>query len=322
MQLGKKSKTTDMFEKVRGEFGGDAEEDRPLIASPVTPAVEKAPAARMSSSYNRDPIHVTIGESITAKLSREGVLESFSVKGELNLRISDSAMTKIKLNLEADTSSGAQFRTHPRVDKAVFTKSQVIQLKDTSTGFPENSGVGVLKWTNTAKEGDSSVVPITFTVWVNRGSGSTYNITVEYELTGDDSLKDVTVSIPFSTSEPSVSSYDATYEVSGDSLEWSIGTVDEENQSGSFEFEATADDDSEFFPMSISFSKSKPFVGVDVSVATVFEISTNKIGFERGSDSRRRGSDILKGDQVGSRFVPDRIAKSQPLNANFETLCD
>jgi len=272
MQLGKKSKTTDMFEKVRGEMGTDAEEDRPLIAPPVAPVAEKAAAARMSSSFDRDSVHVTIAESITAKISREGTLESFAVKGDLNLRISDSSLTRVKLNVTANSGEGAQFRTHPKVDKALFTKSNIIQLKDSSTGFPENTGVGVLRWSATAKAGDSNAAPITFTVWVNRGSGSTYNITVEYELTGSDTLKDVSISIPFSTSEPSVSSYDATYEVSGDILEWNIGAVDEENQSGSFEFEAAADDDSEFFPMTVTFSKTKPFVDVDVlSVSLVSE---------------------------------------------------
>jgi hypothetical protein len=95
-------------------------------------------------------------------------------------------------------------------------------------------------------------------------SGNMYNITVEYELTGGDALKDVTVTIPYQTDEPNVSSFDAVYEVSGDSIEWNVGTVDEANSSGSFEFEAQAGMDSEFFPMRVRFTKSTPFVDVDV----------------------------------------------------------
>ena len=56
----------------------------------------------------------------------------------------------------------------------------------------------------------------------------TTSITVEYEATSQDTLKDVTVTIPYSTSEPSVSSFDAVYEVSGDSIDWTIGDVDSE----------------------------------------------------------------------------------------------
>jgi len=84
-------------------------------------------------------------------------------------------------------------------------------------------------------------------------------------LTGGDPLKDVTVIIPYATSEPAVSSFDATYEVSGDSLEWTIGLVDDSNATGSFEFEAQAGDENEFFPMQVKFGKTKPFIDVDVS---------------------------------------------------------
>ncbi|EHK96275.1 putative Coatomer subunit delta [Glarea lozoyensis 74030] len=145
-------------------------------------------------------------------------------------------------------------------------------MANTAKGFPVNISVGVLRWRATPKPDDSSALPITFTVWVNRGSDDTYNITVEYELTGGDPLKDVTVVIPYSTSEPAVSSFDATYEVSGDSLEWTIGLVDEDNASGSFEFEAQAADENEFFPMQVKFSKTKPFIDVDVHDVTLLEM--------------------------------------------------
>jgi coatomer subunit delta len=264
MQLGKKSKTTDMFERVRGELGPEAEESAPLVSN-TTSTIEKPPTARASTSLDRESIHVTVAETISAKLSREGSLKTFEVKGDLQLRITDPSLTKVKLELVADASTGAQFRTHPNVDKPLFSSSKAIQLKDSTKGFPPNNSVGVLRWKANAKADESGILPITFTVWVNKASGDSYTITVEYELTGGDSLKDVVVSIPFSTAEPSVSSYDAVYEVMGDSIEWSIGSVDEENSSGSFEFEAQADDESEFFPMSVSFSKTKPFVNVDVS---------------------------------------------------------
>lgn len=84
-------------------------------------------------------------------------------------------------------------------------------------------------------------------------------------MTGGDPLKDVTVIIPYVTSEPAVSSFDATYEVSGDSLEWTIGLVDDSNATGSFEFEAQAGEENEFFPMQVKFGKTKPFIDVDVS---------------------------------------------------------
>ena len=273
MQLGKKSKTTDMFERVRGDLGEQAEESAPLVPAPQasTTAAQAAPSGR--TSLDRDAIHVTVAESISAKISREGSLKSFNVKGDLQLRISDPSMTKVKLDLLTNATGGAQFRTHPNVDKSLFNNSKVIQLRDTSRGFPANNSVGVLRWSASAGADASDLIPITFTVWVNKGSDESYIITVEYELTGGDSLRDVVVMIPYSTSEPAVSSFDAMYEVSGDSLEWTIGPVDESNSNGSFEFEAQAEDESEFFPMKVAFSKTKPFVEVDVSLS-VFGMMT------------------------------------------------
>lgn len=266
MQLGKKSKTTDMFERVRGDLGAQVEDSTPLVSNSQPVTTEKAPSARVSSSADRDAIHATVAESISAKISRDGILKSFNVKGDLQLRISDPSLTKVRLDLVANPSHNAQFKTHPNVDKTQFNSSKVIQLKDTSKGFPANNSVGVLRWSATAPADAAGVLPITFTVWVNKGSDDSYTITVEFEMTGSDTLHDVVVIIPYSTSEPAISSFDAQYEVSGDSLEWTIGTVDESNSSGAFEFEAQAEDEAEFFPMSVRFSKSKPLIDVDVSI--------------------------------------------------------
>ena len=255
-----------MFERVKEDLGTQSEESAPLVSNsqPIA-ATEKAPSARVSTSADREAIHATVDEQISARLSRDGLLKSFSVKGNLQLRISDPAMTKVRLDVVANPSYGAQFKTHPNVDKAFFQNSKSIQLKDASKGFPANNSVGVLRWSATAPAEATAVLPITFTVWVNKGSDESYTITVEYEMTGTDSLQDVVVIIPYSTSEPAILSFDAQYEVSGDSLEWTIGSVDNSNSSGTFEFEAQAEDEAEFFPMSARFSKSKPFVDVDVS---------------------------------------------------------
>jgi hypothetical protein len=264
MQLGKKSKTTDMFQRVKEDIGPEVDES-PLVPAAAAPAAEPAAAPRMSSTLDRDAIHVTINESISAKLSREGTLGSISVSGDLNLRISDPALTRIKLSLATTPAHGAQFRTHPKVDRNLFNTAKAIQMSNTAQGFPVNNAVGVLKWRASPKTDDSSALPISFTVWVNKGSDGNCTLTIEYELTGGDALKDASVIIPYSTTEPTVSSFDATYEVSGDSLEWTIGSVNKDDPNGAFEFEAQTDDENEFFPMQVRFSKTTPFLGVDVS---------------------------------------------------------
>ncbi|KAH7128400.1 hypothetical protein B0J11DRAFT_458952 [Dendryphion nanum] len=271
MQLGKKSKNSNMFEQVAGDLPPESE---PLVSLPKTSAPAAAPvSARQSTSTDREAVHITTSESISARLDREGLLKSFEVKGELQLKITDPAVTQVKLDLQAGDTRGAQLITHPKVDKAAFKNNKIIQLADTSKGFPANMGIGVMKWKLAPKAEDVHDLPITFRVWVE-DSGKMFNITVEYELTGGDALKDVIVTIPYSTDEPNVSSFDAVYEVSGDSLEWNIGAVDDENSSGTFEFEAQADSEAEFFPMRVQFNKTNPFV--DVSVSSVTLLSMNQ----------------------------------------------
>ncbi|KAJ5226287.1 Clathrin adaptor mu subunit C-terminal [Penicillium chermesinum] len=279
MQLGKKSKATDIYEKVRGELGPQ-EEDTPLVTPQVSTPVQEPVSARQSLNADREPIHVTIAETISATLTREGALKSFEVKGDLQLRITDPAFTKLRLDLQAIPTHGAQFRTHPNVDKALFTNTSAIQLKDTTKRFPANNAIGVLRWRVASSADNADILPITFTVWVNKGSDST-TVTVEYELTGSDSLRDVVVTIPYGATEPAVSSFDAVYEVSGDSIDWNIGAVDESNASGSFEFESTDGDENEFFPMSVRFTKTQPFVEVDVTRASLLEMEGEETGFSK-----------------------------------------
>lgn len=280
MQLGKKSKATDIYEKVRGDMGPEIEETTPLAAPQAPTPVEDISSTRQSLNADREPIQITIAETISASLTREGALKSFEVKGDLQLRISDPSFTKLRLDCQAIPTHGAQFRTHPNVDKALFTNSSTIQLKDNTKRFPANNSIGVLRWRVASSADSAEILPITFTVWVNKGSDST-TITVEYELTGEDGLRDVVVTIPYGTVEPVVSSFDAVYEVSGDSLEWNLGEVNESNASGSFEFESADADENDFFPMNVRFTKAKPFVDVDVTNVALLDMEGENTAFSK-----------------------------------------
>ncbi|KAL2432757.1 Coatomer subunit delta [Exophiala dermatitidis] len=288
MQLGKKSKTSNAFAKVQQELGPEAaalEDQHHTISSPPahdTDLPDRTAARHSTETTHAPPILITLAETLSAKLTREGALKSFEVKGDLQLKISDASLTKLALSVHAvEGPLKAQFRTHPNVDKNLFTSQKVIQLKDTAKKFPTNNSIGVLRWRATAPADTPDVLPITFTAWVNKSDDSYTTITVEYELTNPAlTLRDVAVTIPYSSSEPGVSSIDAMYQVTGDSLEWTIGTIDADNAAGSFEFESQAEDEAEFFPMSVSFEMSRPFVDVDVSGARLLEID-EEVDFEK-----------------------------------------
>lgn len=284
MQLGKKSKTSSAFAQVQQEIGTEeppvAEAELPVRSAPTASTHD----ATLSSSAT--PILISVTETLSAKLSREGALKSMEVKGDLQLRITDPSLTKLALSVQAvEGPLKAQFRTHPNVDKQLFTSQKLIQLKDTTKRFPTNNNIGVLRWRVTAPaDHPTDILPVTFTAWVNKSADGTYTITIEYELTNTSgtTLRDVSVTIPYSSAEPSVSSFDAIYQVSGDSLEWTIGVIDADNPSGSFEFEAQADDDAEFFPMTVGFEMSGTFVDVDVKDVKVLEGSMEEgVDFEK-----------------------------------------
>ncbi|KAF8425857.1 coatomer subunit delta [Tirmania nivea] len=274
MQLGKKSKTTDIFEKVRNELDASAEETAPLVA---VPSHSTASASQPISSEFANPISVVINETISAEVSREGVVKSYEIKGDLQLSISDPSLNKIKLAVTAEESNGVQFKTHPNVDKNLFASSKVIQAKDANRPFPANgNALGVLRWRQASKPGvaEDSVLPITFVVWVNTGANNHYSITIEYELTNaEERLQDVVISIPYQTSEPIINSPDEVYEVTGASVDWSVKFINAENTSGSFEIEAQTDDEGEFFPMEVRFRKETPFVNVDVLTVNLTELN-------------------------------------------------
>ncbi|PUU82985.1 hypothetical protein B9Z19DRAFT_1119961 [Tuber borchii] len=107
MQLGRKSKTTEMFDQVRNELSSEAEERAPLVQGQ-----EAVASPRQSFSGDRKAIQVIVSKQISAELSRDGGMKSFEVKGGLQLKILDQTLSKVKLDISANTSD-AQFRTHP-----------------------------------------------------------------------------------------------------------------------------------------------------------------------------------------------------------------
>ncbi|EPS40553.1 hypothetical protein H072_5586 [Dactylellina haptotyla CBS 200.50] len=270
MQLGRKSNTSSMFDRVKADLGPDAaSESASLISHQAPSPMDATPTTPHGTD---DGISVTIKETLAAELSKEGGLKSYEVKGDMMLRVTDPSLAKIKIDTSADASDGTQFRTHPNVDKNLFTSSNVLQLKDSSKPFPSNGqSLPVLRWRLAGKPGDDSLLPLTFNIWVNQGSGDNYTITIEYELQHGGPLENVTVTVPYAGSEPNVSSFDADFSVNPSEVIWNIGTVDEDSSSGSFEFEASADAESDFFPMAVSFSKSTPFVKVQVNEVTLID---------------------------------------------------
>lgn len=128
-------------------------------------------------------------------MHRDGGLQNFELKGDLDLRISDPDSAKLKLTLAPNDYSELQFRQHPNVAKFAPKGDKVIALKDASRSFPVGQGLGVLRWRLATK--DESNVPITVTVWPQSRGDGTSDVAVEYELEATHlTLRNLVISIP------------------------------------------------------------------------------------------------------------------------------
>jgi hypothetical protein len=99
-------------------------------------------------SLTQFSVHIQMKEKITASLSREGALQSFELSGDMNLLVSDSSNSKIRLTLvdEPDIHTDVQFKQHPNVAKFLPDESKVISMKDSGRGFLVGQPLAVLKW--------------------------------------------------------------------------------------------------------------------------------------------------------------------------------
>ena len=128
-------------------------------AGPAGGAGGAAPANRVMS----DAIQLTVDEKVVVSMNRDGGLESMEVKGDLTLLITDSAMGKVTLPLRMGENPGFQFKTHPNINKQLFSAESTLGLKDPSKAFPTGSALGVLKWRLATTE--ESLVPLLINCW-------------------------------------------------------------------------------------------------------------------------------------------------------------
>lgn len=83
--------------------------------------------------------------------NRDGGLQNMEVKGDIVLKVTDPTKAQIKLNMNLSNDPNIQYKTHPNVDKKLFSQG-VIGLRDPSRPFPTNQPLGILKWRYVSKE--------------------------------------------------------------------------------------------------------------------------------------------------------------------------
>eukprot|EP00262_Sarcandra_glabra_P021737 TRINITY_DN930_c0_g1_i1.p1 TRINITY_DN930_c0_g1~~TRINITY_DN930_c0_g1_i1.p1 ORF type:complete len:530 (+),score=113.47 TRINITY_DN930_c0_g1_i1:123-1712(+) len=260
MQLGKTQKTNQFLESLKAEGEVILEDVRPS-SSQSKSSVSLPPT---------DPVTLTIEEKLNVTLKRDGGVSSFDVQGTLSLQILNQEDGLIQVQIETGDNPGILFKTHPNINKELFSNDNILGLKDPNRPFPtgqtsDAAGVGLLRWR--MQSVDESVVPLTINCWPSVSGNETY-VSIEYEASAMFDLQNVVISVPLPAlrEAPNVSQIDGEwrYDPRSSSLEWSILLIDSSNRSGSMEFVVPSTDLSVFFPITVRFTSAKTFSDIKV----------------------------------------------------------
>lgn len=238
------------------------------------------------------PVMLAAIERVSARLSRDGLVESCEIKGSLTLTAltDDVANCIIKLRQNAAQSAAFTFTTHPKVNKAVYEKECVLQLKDKEAGkgFPSGRPVGILKWTNI--DADESLLPLKLNCWPEEEARGQVNVSIEYSMDRPgQELHDVRICIPLGTGAlPSIINIDGSYRINSaaNELVWELPIVDSTNSSGSLEFSIQQKDTDAFFPIVAHFSSKQLYCALDVLEVAAASTNTPVVyGFSKAMSS-------------------------------------
>ncbi|XP_041011125.1 coatomer subunit delta-like [Juglans microcarpa x Juglans regia] len=259
MQLGKSQRTNQFLESLKAE-GEVIVEDVQL----------KAGQSRAAAPPPTDPITLTVEEKLNVTLKRDGGVSNFDVQGTLLLQILNEEDAHIQVQVETGGNPGILFKTHPNMNKELFSNENILGLKDPNRPFPtgqggDAAGVGLLKWR--MQTTDESMVPLTINCWPSVSGNETY-VSIEYEASSMFDLQKIVISVPLPAlrEAPSVRQIDGEwrYDSRNSVLEWSILLIDNSNRSGSLEFVVPPADSSVFFPISVRFSATNTFSDLKV----------------------------------------------------------
>ncbi|KAJ7555216.1 hypothetical protein O6H91_05G026900 [Diphasiastrum complanatum] len=257
MQLGKTQKAAQFIESLKAEGEVIVEDVQQVIAGPSK-----------STALVTDPIAVAIEERLVVALKKDGGLENLEVQGTMFLTVQKKEDAYIRVQIETGANKGFQFKTHPSIDKELFSQQNILGLKDPNRPFPTGTPSGVVKWRMQSRQ--ESLVPININCWPSVSGGETF-VNIEYESSKTFELQNVLILIPLpALREPPIVNQvdgDWRYDSRKSVLEWSIVLIDNTNRNGSMEFVVPPTDSSSFFPIDVKFSAVRTFC--DIKVASV-----------------------------------------------------
>jgi len=244
-------------------------DDGEVLPSKAAGVPEPSPtSAGAAMAGKAAPVNLTCDEKLVIVLKRDGGLESMEVKGDLQLLVSDPNYGKAVVPLKLGANPGFQFKTHPNINKQLWSSSSQLGLKDPARPFPPSQSLGVVKWR--MQTSDESLVPLSVTCWPTPSAADAFDVTLEYELSKDLELLDLLVSIPIPPdAQHTITSAEvgqASYSRREGVLQWSVPLVDSTNASATIEFSVAACGSPDaIFPINVSFSSRKTMCELEVT---------------------------------------------------------
>ncbi|KAH7545996.1 hypothetical protein FEM48_Zijuj01G0154100 [Ziziphus jujuba var. spinosa] len=301
MQLGKSQRTNQFLESLKAE--GE------VILEDVQP---KARQSRSAAPPLTDPVTLIVEEKLNVTLKRDGGVSNFDVQGTLSLQILNQEDAHIQVQIETGGNPGILFKTHPNMNKELFSNENILGLKDPSRPFPtgqtgDAAGVGLLKWR--MQSTNEAMVPLTINCWPSVSGSETY-VSIEYEASAMFDLRNVVVSVPLPAlrEAPNVRQIDGEwrYNSRNSIFEWAILLIDDSNRSGSVELVVPAADSSVFFPISVQFSATNTFSGLKVCLA-LFDFAFYPVGYKHPATQRWSSSQVFSKNTIGCRELPSGV---------------
>nr|XP_043609221.1 coatomer subunit delta-2-like [Erigeron canadensis] len=257
MKLGKSQKANQFLESLKAEGENIVEDVRPSVA-----------AGRSAAPPPTDPITLTTEEKLNVTLKKDGGVTNFDVQGTLSLQVLNQDDGFIQVQIESGDNAEIKFKTHPNINKALFSNENILGSKDPNRPFPADQsgdGLGLLKWRLQSK--DEADVPLNINCWPSISGNETY-VSIEYDASPMFELQNVVISVPLPAlrEAPNVKQIDGEwrYDSRNSILEWSILLIDDANRSGAMEFVVPNADPSAFFPISVRFTAASTFSNMKV----------------------------------------------------------
>ena len=69
-----------------------------------------------------------------------------ALKAVCNVQAASEEDAYVRVAIKTGANKGFSFKTHPNIDKQMYSQQNVLGLKDPERPFPSGSPVGILKW--------------------------------------------------------------------------------------------------------------------------------------------------------------------------------